>query len=61
MLAASYVELLYEKVDENGLNVRKFGWGVASDTDIAASGLKAVMAAASRVGADWCVSKVNGA
>lgn len=61
VLAASYVELLYEKVDEKGQSVRKFGWGVASDTDIAASGLKAVMAAASRVGADWCVPKVNGA
>ncbi|EIM90356.1 2-isopropylmalate synthase [Stereum hirsutum FP-91666 SS1] len=61
VLAASYVELLYEKVDEKGQGARKFGWGVASDTDIAASGLKAVMAAASRVGADWCVPKVNGA
>ncbi|EMD38114.1 hypothetical protein CERSUDRAFT_93635 [Gelatoporia subvermispora B] len=43
--AASYVELAYERE-----GVRKFSaWGVASDSDITASGLKAVMRAASNI------------
>jgi 2-isopropylmalate synthase len=47
--AASYVELVYEVTV--GERVRRTaGWGVVSDTDIAASGLHAVMSAASRVG-----------
>ncbi len=47
--AVSYVELVYE-VTENGQTRKTSGWGVASDTDIAASGLHAVMSASSRVG-----------
>ena len=47
--AVSYVELVYE-VTENGQIRKTSGWGVVSDTDIAASGLHAVMSAASRVG-----------
>jgi 2-isopropylmalate synthase len=47
--AATYVELVYEVTV--GERVHKTaGWGVVSDTDIAASGLHAVMSAASRVG-----------
>ncbi|KZV62623.1 2-isopropylmalate synthase [Peniophora sp. CONT] len=46
--AVSYVELTYE-VDGK----KSAAWGVSSDEDIAASGLKAVMAAASRVGVVW--------
>jgi 2-isopropylmalate synthase len=47
--AATYVELVHEVAV--GERVRKTaGWGVVSDTDIAASGLHAVMSAASRVG-----------
>jgi 2-isopropylmalate synthase len=50
--AASYVELVYEVTV--GERIRKTaGWGVVSDTDIAASGLHAVMSAASRVGVVW--------
>ncbi|KAH9996877.1 2-isopropylmalate synthase [Russula vinacea] len=50
--AVSYVELVYE-VTVNGQTRKTFGWGVASDTDIAASGLHAVVSAASRVGVAW--------
>ena len=50
--AVSYVELVYE-VTENGQTRKTPGWGVGSDTDIAASGLHAVMSAASRVGVVW--------
>lgn len=46
--AVSYVELTYE-VDGK----KSAAWGVSSDEDIAASGLKAVMAAASRIGVVW--------
>ena len=46
--AVSYVELTYE-IDGK----KSAAWGVSSDEDIAASGLKAVMAAASRVGVVW--------
>lgn len=42
--AASFVELAY---DHPGSAKRENAWGVSSDTDIAASGLKAVMRAAS--------------
>jgi 2-isopropylmalate synthase len=50
--AASYVELVYEVTV--GERIRKTaGWGVVSDTDIAASGLHAVMSAASRVDVIW--------
>ncbi len=47
--AVSYVELVHE-VTKNGRTRKSSEWGVASDTDIAASGLHAVMSAASRVG-----------
>jgi 2-isopropylmalate synthase len=50
--AVSYVELVYE-VTENGQARKTSGWGVVSDTDIAASGLHAVASAASRVGVVW--------
>jgi len=50
--AVSYVELVYE-VTENGQTRKTSGWGVVSDTDIAASGLHAVMSAAGRVGVVW--------
>ena len=50
--AVSYVELVYE-VAENGQTRKTSKWGVVSDTDIAASGLHAVMSAASRVGVVW--------
>ena len=42
--AVSFVELVYE-VDER--NRKEFAWGVSSDSDITASGLQAVMKAAS--------------
>ncbi|GBE81816.1 2-isopropylmalate synthase [Sparassis latifolia] len=44
--AASYVELAYEA---DGGAVRFNAWGVATDTDIAASGLKALLCAAGRI------------
>jgi 2-isopropylmalate synthase len=47
--AVSYVELMHE-VTKNGRTRKTSEWGVVSDTDIAASGLHAVMSAASRVG-----------
>ena len=50
--AVSYVELVYE-VTENGQTRKTSEWGVVSDTDIAASGLHAVMSAAGRVGVVW--------
>jgi 2-isopropylmalate synthase len=50
--AVSYVELVYE-VTENGRKRKTTGWGVVSDTDIAASGVQAVMSAAGRVGVVW--------
>ena len=50
--AVSYVELVYE-VAKNGQTRKTSVWGVVSDTDIAASGLHAVMSAASRVGVVW--------
>ena len=50
--AASYVEVVYE-VTDNGRTRKTSGWGVASDTDIAASGLHAVISAASRAGLVW--------
>jgi 2-isopropylmalate synthase len=50
--AATYVELVYV-VTENERERRSFGWGVVSNTDITASGLHAVMSAASRVGVVW--------
>ena len=50
--AVSYVELVYE-VAENGQTRKTSGWGVVSDTDIAASGLHAAMSASGRVGAVW--------
>lgn len=42
VLAASYVELVYEVVEAK----KTSSWGVATDTDITASGLKAVISAA---------------
>jgi 2-isopropylmalate synthase len=50
--AVSYVELGYE-VDVDGHTRRSTAWGVSSDEDITASGLKAVMASASRIGLVW--------
>jgi 2-isopropylmalate synthase len=50
--AASYVEVMYE-VTENGQTRKTSRWGVVADTDIAASGLHAVMLALSRVGVVW--------
>ena len=50
--AVSYVELVYE-VTDNGQTRKTSEWGVISDTDIAASGLHAVMSAAGRVGVVW--------
>ncbi|KAI0028519.1 2-isopropylmalate synthase [Vararia minispora EC-137] len=50
--AVSYVELIYE-VTIDGLIRKATAWGVSSDEDIAASGLKAVMASASRIGVVW--------
>jgi len=44
--AVSYVELLHEVVDSAGKAKKSSSWGAAADTDIAASGLKAVLAAA---------------
>ena len=46
--AVSYVEFTYE-VDGK----KSAAWGANADEDIAASGLKAVMAAASRIGVVW--------
>ena len=45
-LAASYVELLYELPGSK----KTHGWGVASDTDITGSGIKAVLTAVSKIG-----------
>ncbi|KAF8264234.1 2-isopropylmalate synthase [Lactarius quietus] len=50
--AASYVELVYA-VTENERERKTSSWGVVSNTDITASGLHAVMSAASRVGVVW--------
>lgn len=50
--AVSYVELVYEAA-KNGQTRKSSAWGVVSDTDIAASGLHAVMSAANRVGMVW--------
>ncbi|KAF7363727.1 Pyruvate carboxyltransferase domain-containing protein [Mycena sanguinolenta] len=45
VVAASYVELVYELPGEK----KRSAWGVATDTDITASGLYAVLGAASRL------------
>ncbi|KAJ7438498.1 hypothetical protein FB451DRAFT_1570258 [Mycena latifolia] len=45
VVAASYVELVYELPGQKKRNA----WGVATDTDITASGLRAVLGAASRL------------
>ncbi|KAJ7221041.1 hypothetical protein B0H12DRAFT_1060725 [Mycena haematopus] len=45
VVAASYVELIYELPGEK----KRSAWGVATDTDITASGLYAVLGAASRL------------
>ncbi|THH10488.1 hypothetical protein EW146_g8359 [Bondarzewia mesenterica] len=50
--AVSYIELVYE-VEVNRKLRKTSGWGVAADTDIAASGLRAVMTAASRLDVMW--------
>ena len=50
--AATYVEVVYS-VTENERERKTSGWGVVSDTDITASGLHAVISAASRVGIVW--------
>lgn len=46
VLAASYVELLYEVAGAE----KAYGWGVSTDTDITGSGIKAVLTAASNIG-----------
>ncbi|KAJ6525754.1 hypothetical protein B0H19DRAFT_590872 [Mycena capillaripes] len=45
VVAASYVELIYELPGDK----KRSAWGVATDTDITASGLRAVLGAASRL------------
>lgn len=50
--AATYVEVVYS-VTENERERQTSGWGVVADTDITASGLHAVLSAASRVGVVW--------
>jgi 2-isopropylmalate synthase len=47
--AVSFVELLYEFVKCDGGKDRATSWGVAADTDITASGLKATLCAASEL------------
>ncbi|KAF8911023.1 2-isopropylmalate synthase LeuA, allosteric domain-containing protein [Gymnopilus junonius] len=46
VVAASYVELTYEKEGDK----KSRSWGVATDTDITASGIRAVFTAASNLG-----------
>jgi 2-isopropylmalate synthase len=46
VLAASYVELVYEISGAK----KAHGWGVSTDTDITGSGIKAVLTAASNIG-----------
>ncbi|KAJ3932818.1 MAG: hypothetical protein NXY57DRAFT_1001330 [Lentinula lateritia] len=41
--AASYVDLVYEVTGESTKNLKSSAWGVATDTDITASGVKAVL------------------
>ncbi|KAJ3797211.1 hypothetical protein GGU11DRAFT_87635 [Lentinula aff. detonsa] len=41
--AASYVDLVYEVDGESSKKLRSSAWGVATDTDITASGVKAVL------------------
>ncbi|KAF9066339.1 hypothetical protein BDP27DRAFT_1393433 [Rhodocollybia butyracea] len=41
--AASYVDLMYEVEGESSKKVKSSAWGVATDTDITASGVKAVL------------------
>jgi 2-isopropylmalate synthase len=55
VMAASYVELVYEAPGQK----RRSGWGVGTDTDITASGLKAVLNAASSLEA-VALKAVNG-
>ncbi|KAJ7632904.1 hypothetical protein FB45DRAFT_913837 [Roridomyces roridus] len=45
VVAASYVELIYEQAGQK----KRSAWGVAADADITASGLKAVLGAVSRL------------
>ena len=45
VVAASFVELVYEAPDSG----KKSAWGVATDTDITVSGIKAVLSAASQL------------
>ncbi|KZT27303.1 2-isopropylmalate synthase [Neolentinus lepideus HHB14362 ss-1] len=47
--AASYVELTYTREEGQDNQKRSAAWGVARDTDITASGLKAVLCAVSKV------------
>jgi 2-isopropylmalate synthase len=47
VVAASYVELTYEVAGSK----KSAAWGVATDTDITSSGIKAVLTAASQIGA----------
>jgi 2-isopropylmalate synthase len=41
--AASYVDLVYEVEGESSKNLKLSAWGVATDTDITASGVEAVL------------------
>lgn len=56
VVAASYVELLYEV----GTEKKRSSWGVSADADIAASGIKAVLSAASRLALVPRKAAVNG-
>ncbi|KAJ6537320.1 hypothetical protein B0H10DRAFT_2204177 [Mycena sp. CBHHK59/15] len=56
VVAASYVELIHEISGQKKRNA----WGVATDTDITASGLRAVLGAASRLEVTMKKVTVNG-
>ncbi|EEB92582.1 hypothetical protein MPER_08886, partial [Moniliophthora perniciosa FA553] len=55
--AASFVELVYEVLEQK----KRTAWGVAADTDITASGIKAVLSAASRLDVVVKGRQINGA
>ncbi|KAG7092744.1 hypothetical protein E1B28_009071 [Marasmius oreades] len=57
VVAASYVELVYEVPEQKH---RRSAWGVAVDTDITASGLKAVLSAVSSLDVSIKGVEVNG-
>ncbi|ESK85143.1 2-isopropylmalate synthase [Moniliophthora roreri MCA 2997] len=55
--AASFIELVYEVPEQK----KKTAWGVAADTDITASGIKAALSAASRLDVVVKGKQINGA